>query len=262
MVAIKRIALTLIAASFILFCGCGGDEPGDSGSKELLLYCAAGIRPAAEKAVNEYMRQSGVKIVTDYAGSEVLLSKIKLMRKGDLYLPGDRHYVDQAEAAGFVYVRKPVFYWVPTILVQKGNPKGISGLKDLLRSDVKVGLGDPKSCAIGRSTKQIFEKNDIAWEQVEKNLTFQSQTVNELGMQIQAGALDAVVVWDTMAKYYSEHGDMVEIPAQANIVSSVDVAVLSFSENRQLAEEFVAFLTSEGGQGVFEANNYRTKAPE
>jgi molybdate transport system substrate-binding protein len=208
------------------------------------------------------MRQSGVKVVTDYAGSEVLLSKIKLIQKGDVYLPGDRHYVDQAAAAGFVHLRKPVFYWVPTILVRKGNPKGISGLKDLLRSDVKVGVGDPKSCATGRSSKKVFEKNGIAWEQVEKNLTFQSQTVNELGMQIQAGSLDAVVVWDAVAKYYSEHGEMVDIPVEQNIISSVDVAVLSFSENRRLAEEFLAFLTSERGRGVFEGNNYRTKAPK
>ena len=264
MVAIRRTALTLTVVSFILFCGCGGDEPGagDPGSKELFLYCAAGIRPPIEEVVNEFMRQSGVKIVTDYAGSEVLLSKIKLVQRGDLYMPGDRHYVDQAAAEGFVDSRQQVFYWVPTILVQKGNPKNISSLKDLLRSDVKAGLGDPKSCAIGRSTRQIFEKNDIAWDQVEKNLSFQSQTVNELGMQIQAGSLDAVVVWDAMAKYYAEHGDMVEIPVEQNIVSSVDVAVLSFSENRQLAEEFLAFLTSERGQGVFEANNYQTKAPK
>ena len=78
---------------------------------------------------------------------------------------------------------------------------------DLVKPEIKLGLGDEKACAIGRKCKAIFEKNNISWEDVEKNLKFQSMTVNELGIQIQAKSLDAVIVWDAVAGYYAEHGD-------------------------------------------------------
>jgi molybdate transport system substrate-binding protein len=146
--------------------------------------------------------------------------------------------------------------------VQKGNPKNITGLEDLLQRGLKLGLGDANVCAIGRTTKQLFTKNNIAWTEVEKNLKFQSLTVNELGMQIQANSLDAVIVWDAMAQYYSDYGEQVPIARDKNVFSTVDIGVLRFTKRRKLAEKFVDFLVSEQGRDIFEKHNYRTEPPE
>jgi molybdate transport system substrate-binding protein len=191
----------------------------------------------------------------------MLLSRIKLSRRGDLYMPGDKHYVDQAAEEGMIRTRKPVCYFVPTILVQKGNPKKIAGLGDLIRPGVKLGLGDTRACAIGRISKRIFEKNDICWADVEKNLSFQSLTVNELGMQIQAKSLDAAIVWDAIARYYAAHGQEVVIPTRQNIISTVEVGVLDFTQNEETARKFVDFAASERGRAIFKKHNYRVTPP-
>ena len=161
-----------------------------------------------------------------------------------------------------VLSRRSVCYWVPTILVQKGNPKKISGLEDLLKPGVKLGLGDPAACAIGRTSRQILAKNNISSNDIEQNLVYQSLTVNELGMQIQAKALDAVIVWDAIARYYSRYGDEISIAVEKNIISTVDIGVLKFTKHKELAEKFVDFVTSEPGQEIFKKNNYRTKPPK
>jgi molybdate transport system substrate-binding protein len=246
----------------IFFFGCDSKEDKQSTPKELLLYCGAGIRPPADELVEVFEREYGIKVALDYAGSEVLLSKIKLVRHGDLYMPGDKHYVNQAAQADMVLSRKSVCYWVPTILVQKGNPKEIRSLEDLLKSGIKLGLGDSEACAIGRTSKKILEKNNIAWEDIKKNLVFQSLTVNELGLQIQAKALDAVIVWDAMARYYSEYGDEIPIPVKNNVISTVDIGVLKFSKHQELAEKFVDFITSEAGKKILQKHNYSTRPPE
>lgn len=253
---------TLVAA--ILLTACDRKEPKQeqAAGKELILYCGAGIRPPVAELMKIFSREQGIKIFTDYAGSEVLLSKIKLSRRGDLYIPGDKHYIEQALKEDMVLSRRLVFYWVPTILVQKGNPKNISGLEDLLRPGLKLGLGDPNACAIGRTSRKILAKNNIAWEEIQKHVAYLSLTVNELGMQIQAKSLDAVIVWDAMARYYREHGDEVPINPENNLISTVDIGVLKFTRNRDLAEKFVDFITSERGQGIFEKHNYSTKLPE
>jgi len=260
---LKKLMFATVVVTAVLLFGCKADKPEESGSaaKELLLYCGAGIRPPVQQIAEAFEREHGVEIVTDYAGSEVLISKIKLARRGDLYMPGDKHYVELAAQEGLILSQQSVCYFVPTILVRKGNPESINGLRDLLADGLKLGLGDAKACAIGRKTKQIFAKNNIASEDVEKNVAFQSLTVNELGMQIQAGSLDAVIVWDAIARYYSKHGTEVPIPVEENVISTVNIGILSFTKDRSLAEEFVKFAVSQRGQDIFKQHNYRTNPP-
>ncbi len=261
---IKQLFFTATLVTVILLTSCDRKEPKQehAAGNELFLYCGAGIRPPVAELIEIFKREHGVEIFTDYSGSEVLLSKIKLSHHGDLYIPGDKHYIEQALQQDMILSRRPVFYWIPTILVQKGNPKNISGLEDILRPGLKLGLGDPNACAIGRTSRQILAKNNITWEEVKKHVSYLSLTVNELGMQIQARSLDAVIVWDAMAQYYSEYGDEVSIAPEKNLISTVDIGVLKFTRNRELAEKFVDFITCERGREVFQKHNYSTKSPE
>lgn len=256
----RRLLCGFAAAAVVLayagIAGCG------SRTKELLLYCGAGIRPPVDELVELFRRDYGVRIAVDYAGSEMLLSTIRLARRGDLYMPGDRHYIEQAEQENMILSHRAVCYWVPTILVQKGNPKNIHGLEDLFQGGLKLGLGDPNACAIGRVTQQIFAKNNIAWEDIKEYVAYQSLTVNELGMQIQARALDAVIVWDAMARYYSQYGDQVPIAPDKNVVSTVDIGVLTFTKQKELAEKFVDFATGASGREIFQKYQYRTTPPD
>ena len=258
----KRVILAVIIIPAVVFLGCDSKEDGQSTPEELLLYCGAGIRPPVDELVETFGREHGVKIALDYAGSEVLLSKIKLIRRGDLYMPGDKHYVEQAAQADMILSQRSVCYWVPTVLVRKGNPKEIRRLEDLLKPGIKLGLGAPDACAIGRTSKKILEKNNIKWEDIQKNLVFQSLTVNELGMQIQAQALDAVIVWDATAKYYSEHGDEIPIAIENNIISTVDIGVLKFTKHQEIAERFVDFVTSEAGKAILKKHHYSIEPPK
>jgi molybdate transport system substrate-binding protein len=212
--------------------------------------------------VDEFNREQGVKIVCDYRGSEVLLSSVKLTGKGDLYMPGDVHYVELAEKEDLVASKQTVCYFVPVILVQEENPKQIRTLEDLTRGDVEVGLGDPQFCAIGRKSSRILEKNGIREQDV--NVTFRSPTVNELGNHIELGSLDAVIVWDAVAAYVVDkgEGEIVPIPRQQNVISTVAVGILKSSQHPQTAREFVEFITSERGRAVFEKHRYTTALPE
>ncbi len=254
-------AILAIVSAVVGLYGCNDKSDGGGKSDELLLHCGAGLRPPVAECAKAFQHEHGVEIITNYAGSEVLLARLKASRRGDLYLPGDRHYVDQAEQAGLVLSRREVCYFVPTIFVGKGNPKDISRLEDLADKDIKLGLGNAEACAIGRKSRKIFKKNDIPWSRVQQNLSFQSMTVNELGMQIQAEALDAVIVWDAVADYYAEHGRKVAIPPAKNIISTVDVGVLKFTENRDIAEKFAVFVASPRGKEIFKKHNYTVEPP-
>jgi len=244
--------LLLLAALLGPFSGCGAEPPK--------LYCGAGIRPPVAELAAEFSLQHGTTIQCDYAGSEVLLSRIKLTRHGDLYMPGDVHYVEQAEKEGLVASSKTVCYFVPVILVAKDNPEEILTLADLGRPGIRVGLGDPEACAIGRLCSRIFEKNGIDEEGID--VKYRSPTVNDLGNHIKLGSLDAAIVWDAVAACFAESSDVVPIPVQENIISTVAVGVLKSSPHPELAGKFVDFITSPRGKEIFAKHHYTTQPPE
>jgi molybdate transport system substrate-binding protein len=260
----RRNAILLVLVAVIWILGCRSEPesaPEERDEPRLMLFCGAGIQLPVSELVEAFNRSYECRIDVDYAGSEILWSRIKLKEKGDLYMPGDQSYVDMAEEAGMIESKKIACYFIPAILVAKGNPKHIAALRDLTRVGIRLGLGDANACAIGRQSRKVFAKNSIPWANVGKNLVFQSMTVNELGMQIQTGSLDAVIVWDAVAEQYLDHGELVAIPLEQNIISTVPVGVLSFSRHKSLAGQFAEFAASDNGRAIFRKHHYRVVPP-
>jgi len=227
--------------------------------RKLFLYCGAGLRPPVSEAVEIFSSEHNVKIECNYAGSGALLNQVQITKSGDLYMPGDVFYIDIVEPADLIESKHTVCYFIPVILVRKGNPKNIKGLEDLTKPGIRLGLGDPEVCAIGRTSAQIFEKNNINMEEVKKNLVFNSLTVDELGVQIKVGQVDAVIVWDSTAGYYVDSGDIVEIPKNENVTSTVAIALLRSSKYKELAREFINFITSKRGQEILRKHHFSTE---
>ncbi len=254
MIKCPRWLALLLPLSLLL--GCEKKETS------LYLYCGAGLRPAVSEVVEAFTAETGVKVVCDYAGSGVLISRIRASRRGDFYLPGDVRWVELAEKEGLIEWKRTVCYFVPVILVRRGNPEGIKGVKDLARPGIRLALGNPEACAIGEITRQIFRKSGVDLKAVERNLAFSGLAVNELGLQVKAGKADAAIVWDAIAAYYADSCEAIPIPPSRNVISHVAIGVLKFSQNKELARKFVNFLTGERGKAIFKKHHYTVSLPK
>src|SRR4051794_13761429 len=101
-------------------------QEGPRAGTELVLYCAAGMGKPVDEARQEYERLYGVRVQVVYAGSGDLLGKVrKLDTQGDLFLAGEREYVDVAKAEGYVDEVLPVATMTPVIAVRPGNPRNV-----------------------------------------------------------------------------------------------------------------------------------------
>src|SRR5947209_8912684 len=76
------------------------DAPGER--SPVVVYCAAALRPALEKAAPGFERETGIKVELRFGASEWLLQNLKLTKQSDLFLPADDWYVAQAREAGLV----------------------------------------------------------------------------------------------------------------------------------------------------------------
>ncbi|HOD80861.1 MAG: putative binding protein precursor [Planctomycetes bacterium ADurb.Bin126] len=267
--SIARVWTGTLLAFAVAVCaaGCGDDRSAQNAQEghkpaELLLYCGAGIRPPAAELAAQFERRTGRHVSIDPAGSEILLSRIRISRRGDLYMPGESHYVDQAQKEGLISQRAVTCYFIPTILVAKGNPKFVRSLDDLLKPGIKVAIGNPEACAVGLQTRRIWDKNKLSWDDLMKNVVFQSLTVNELGTLVKTGTVDVAIVWDAVAAMYEESAQAVSIPHERNVISTVEIAVLTVSKNSEAAAEFLRFAASPEGREVFRKHKYSVELPE
>jgi len=227
----------------------------------ILVHCGAGLRKPVAKLAAEFAEDTGVEIQTNYTGSNLLLGQIDLTRKGDVYIPGDADYVEMARAKGLVASSKAMCYFVPVIMVARGNPKGVRTLADLAKPGLRLGLGDEKACAVGRLTSEILTRAGVDAAGVKKNLVLSTPTVNELGLKIKLGTIDATVVWSSTAAQYAGASETVAIPARQNIIPTVPVAVLTTSKNPTAAARFAEFLRSNRSREVFAEFHFVVEKP-
>jgi molybdate transport system substrate-binding protein len=237
--------------------GCGPDESGN----DVKLYAGAGLRKGVDELIKAFIVQSNVRIEVEYGGSGPMMSRAKLQKDGDLFMPGDVGWVDQLHAAaGIVEDRKPVAYFVPVIIVRKGNPEKIYKLEDLFRKNLTIALGN-EYCQIGKASRKILKKNGLDLNDIEPKRLMQSKTVNELGVFVKNRRAAAAIVWDAIAVNNADALDMIEIPRDRNLISRVVVGMLSTGRHKANARKFVDFISGPTGQEILAKHGYRTSEP-
>lgn len=241
--------------------GSGAAAPDEASSDKgpVTLYAGAGLRPALQELIATFKTRTGIAVEADYAGSGIAISRARLDDEADLFMPGDVSYVDRLqELTGKVESRAAVSWLVPVIIVRKGNPKKIAALEDFLRPDVAVGLGRADVCQVGRISSKILKLSDVDRSKLDAT---ESLTVNELGLWVKMGRVDAAIVWDAIAANVADAVDVVEIPRRKNAISRVVVGVLRTSRHPAAARRFVEFLVGDEARRILARRGYRTKAP-
>ena len=252
----------MVLAAVVLPCvsGCRRDE---ADGKVVKLYAGAGLRKGVDELIKAFSAQSDVRIDVEYGGSGPMMSRAKIQKDGDLFMPGDVGWVEQLDAdAGIVEHSKLVAYFVPVIIVRKGNPKEITRLKDLFRKDkdLTIALGN-EFCQVGKASLKIFKKNGFDIKNIDPKRLMRSKTVNELGLFVKIGRADAAIVWDAIANNNRDalkKIKIIEIPKDRNLISDVVVGMLSTGRSKVAARKFVDFMTGLIGQKILADHGYRT----
>ncbi len=170
-----------------------------SPSKRLLIFAGAASKPATEEVIQTFWKESGISVDVVFGGSGFVLSQMKLAKKGDLYFPGSSDFMEKAKKEGLVFPEseKIVTYLIPAINVQKGNPKGISSLKDLTKDGIRVAIANPEMVCVGTYAVEIVERNlsPFEKERFKKNLVNYTESCEKTANAISLKAVDAVLGW-------------------------------------------------------------------
>lgn len=236
-------------------------------SKELLIFAGSASKPPLDEAAKLFEKRKGVKVNIIYGGSGFVLSQMKLTRRGDLYFPGSSDYMQKAIRDGVVYKdsKKIIVYLVPSINVQKGNPKHIKSLKDLTKPGIRVAIANPNGVCVGAYAVEIIERNFSKKEKeaFRKNLVNYTGSCSKTASAISLKQVDAVIGWRVF--HYWDPDRIQNIPLKPNQivrVGYIPIAISKFTKNKKLAKEFIDFLTSKEGRAIFAKYSYFATANE
>jgi len=244
-------------AAAVLAGGTGCPQPGDrAGDAPLIVYCAAGLRPPMVAMAEQFQRETGIRMEINYGGSNLMLSQLKLARRGDLFIPGDLFYMEEAEKENLVDHVQMLARFAPVILVRKGNPRNIASLADLTRPGLRLAIGDERAPAIGPISRELFTRQALSWDAVQRNTVFSGVTVHELADSVRLGHSDASLVWRPVALLYLETCDIIAIPEEQNIVAEIAAGVLRVSCDADAARAFVAWAAGPEGRAIFARHGF------
>lgn len=228
---------------------------GSCSAADLKIFAGAGlIKPMEELRVN-FEKQHGVEIQAHYGSSGEIFGMVSMGQSCSILVPGAERYSNDALKNGWILgdtLRKMVLH-IPLIAVPKGNPANIRGVKDLIRKDVRVAIGDPKAPAIGRVSRKILKKAGI-WEKTTPNIKVYAPTVNQLLIYVSLKQVDAAIIWSDLVSWAQAKGklEVVEIEPQWNTIKTIPTAVCTSALNKPLARELNSYIASKKGMEIWE----------
>ncbi len=253
---LRALSCFLATALMLAATGCG-----DSGNV-MLFHAGVGQRSSLNEIKDVFLaRHPNARLNFAYKGSGYFIADLERSREGDLFMPGEEFYFLQAVERGFITDYDPktdiAAHFMVVIATPRGNPKNIQELEDFAKPGIRVGLGNPKACAIGIWDEKTFRKAGI-WEQVKKNQVQSAKCIAETASAIQHREVDASLIWSSTAVLYLRDIEIIPIEPRYRGLVRLPVGVLKFSKHPELARQLKEFMLSEEGSKIFRSHAYVT----
>ncbi|QFY88890.2 substrate-binding domain-containing protein [Magnetovirga frankeli] len=231
-------AHALLLSLLLVLSGCG-HEPAT-----LLVYAGKGLKYPVEEIRRQYEQIKGVQVQVVYAGSDTLLATIRKTHRGDIYIPGSKTYLQQADD---LVVRASAIAWhVPVFAISTGKIDRLRRYEDLLAPGVRIAIGNGQMAAIGRVADSLLQQMP-AEQGLAENIRVRASTVNELIDLVATGQVDAALIWRDMLRWSQGRGlGQVPLPEPVNLVKEVPAILLSTSTAPDAAADLYDFIQSRG----------------
>jgi molybdate transport system substrate-binding protein len=236
-------------------CGSGGGSgggnpqasttaPGVTGT--VTVFAAASLTGTFTQIGKDFEAlHPGAKVTFNFAGSSALATQINQGAPADVFAsaaPANMKTVTDAgnaDGTPTIFVKNQLVIAVP-----KGNPKGITGLADLVKPGITVALCAPQvPCGAAANTA-------LAAAGVKLTPVTLEQDVKSALSKVTLGEVDAALVYRTDVKAASSGVDGVEFPESAQAINSYPIVVLKNAPNKTGAQAFVAYVLSDKGMAV------------
>ena len=250
---LRRLATLLALVTVVAFAAASTAVAGAPAAKpkasklsgSITVSAAASLTDVFTKLGADFQKANrGTTITFNYAASSALASQIQGGAPADVFASADGANMQKVVTTGQV-TSDPVDFTANllTIVVKKGNPKGVKGLGDL----PKLGVVSLCAAAVpcGRYATQMLSQDGVT---IPSDKITLGQDVKATLAAVQSGDADAAIVYVTDAKAAGSTVTEVPIAASLNVLAIYPIAPVAASQNAKLADAWVQYVISPAGQ--------------
>lgn len=239
----------LLAFMFVLF-----TTPLASARETLRLYGPGGPYPAMQEAAKTFGEANGISLEVTAGPTGKWLEKAK--EDADLIYSGAEfmmtNFANAMEGRIVETTITPLYLRPSAILVRPGNPKGITGLKNLLEPGLKIlvvngagqtALWEDVAGRLGNIGSVKALRNNI--------VTYAPNSAVAKKTWIEKNEIDVWLIWNIWQVSNKELADLVAMEKEYTIYRDCGVALTTQGLEKPLARKFVEYLQSKEGAGIF-----------
>ena len=234
---------------------------------ELHVFAAASLRQALTESADAFESHNpNIRIVANFAGSQVLRLQIESGARADLFISANPDHLDALHHSGLLAPPPTVVATNHLVLaVPAANPAGISGLQDLTQPNRRVVMAT-ESVPAGAYARRMLALHAAATGQpgfaaalLHNAISFETN-VRQVAAKLELGEADAGFVYrtDVLASHGRLH--VIETPPRVQVTATYPAAVLRDAPNPDLAHRFLTFLRTPQAQAILIRHGFGTPA--
>jgi molybdate transport system substrate-binding protein len=227
--------------------------PADTLAGEINVFAAASLTEAFEQIGEAFEAEHpDVDVVFNFAASSDLVTAIvDDGAPADVFASADQNNMDRLVEGGRNAGEPETFATNSLeIIVEPGNPLGITGVEDLADPDLIFVTCDP-AVPIGAYTQQVLDAAGVT-------VTPASLEENVRGIvtKVTSGEADAGIVYATDVLVAGDDAEGVAIPDDINVVAEYPIAAVSDAPNPDGGTAFVEFVLSDPAEQVLSRHGF------
>jgi molybdate transport system substrate-binding protein len=225
---------------------CGNERAAGDGSGRTTVFAAASLTEAFGEIGDAFSAANpDAEVTFNFAASSELATQILQGAPADVYASADPDNMVKLIDAGDTAGEPQVFTTNRSeIVVEPGNPLGISGVADLSDPDLIVVTCAPE-VPCGSYAADVFDRAgvEVTPDSYEAN-------VKAVVTKVELGEADAGIAYTTDVIAAGEAVDGVRIPAGLDVVAEYPITVTASAPNPAGGRAFVEFVLGTTGQSI------------
>jgi molybdate transport system substrate-binding protein len=217
---------------------------------QVTVFAAASLTDSLKQIAAGYEKNSGDRIIFNFAASGTLARQIEAGAPADIFISADEARADALEKKGLLAAGTRKSLLGNTLVIVTTPDAAIRSPADLTNAAIQhLALGDVKVVPAGTYAKACLEKLAL-WPAVESKVV-PCESVRAVLAAVESGNVDAGIVYKTDAAISKKVKVAYEVPAADAPKISYPLALLKDAPQPDAAKKFIAHLDSDAATAVF-----------
>ena len=253
----QYIVLMLAFVLLLTSCSTNNDTGATEQPKELTISAAASLTDAMDELKEIYEAENNVELTFNFAGSGKLAQQIQQGAPVDVFISANENWLDTLLEEGLIDADSTtdVTGNKLVLIAEKDTTLAYDSFSDINVKELSnIAVGKPESVPAGEYTKKALEAID-KWEEIEPYIVY-AKDVRQVLTYVETGNAEIGFVYESDAL----SSDKVEILTESNPKEHDPIiypgGVTTETEQEEVAEDFLAFMTSDEAQEILETYGF------